>query len=902
MSPPSKVPFVLPTSQPTSHPTSQPLTLPTSCPTHFRIPPISHLPTLVPTIIAEHPTSVPIPQLSASPINDPSPQPTPLKPTEIPSYRPSFRPVVSAAAPPVSIFPSGNMNFQISLFIFGVYFPAVENIPNIYLTEETVGSSYVIFGFKNKGRRPREIVIGTRNSQGFYSPILNKAGGLIQDQTMSRTALPLGDFNGDSFEDLLICNPLNSMCFVYFGDMNGHQGLQVSITIKSDKNDLFGWSTSKLHDVNRHSSDKIAISALSSNVVYIFFSTNLNTAEIIIDQFDASVGIKIIGSQFDQNSGLALSSAGDFNNDGFSDILCSAIQINPYQNVIYVLFLKPDIMKLDIVIDNLIANKDYVKVIAPLFSFAGFSLSNLGDINQDGFDDIIIGSIPYSGKYLTQKSYVIYGRNFSSTLSLSQMTEEDGFIITGGGFMVGGPGDVNSDGIPDIMISSYQQWQGKGNSYIMIYPQNITSPPTYLPSSQPSSSPSSSPTVVPSINATKQETTNQPSHYGTFPPNLPRTENPSLAPKDSKPTRIPSTKPSTRFPTVKTNLPSVSPSKRPTVNPTRAPFTTMPSKIPNHDHCPSLYPSSSPSVTPTVSISSPPQEITIDTEGVYNVPSGKSDVIISGEGSFEITNSGGGGRKIYTILPSKNIITIANFNTKYDQINLIHFPDLYSINDLVYRTNPLQIFLSNEQKLILLSVAATELTEENFIFQTNNEDQRKKANFQLDLSAMVSLGILFGCIGIFGCFTKLNEDDKDNSYTDKDIGNESSEELRLPKIVVGDVKQNSGNELNEKVSSVFSSLQLSSSESGEFTITDSSVLDDEARDRHHEKENDSNLLSSLKSFFSSNDDGNPGKEVEEGDDALNDSSSDIEGNIHEAAGDEVEEDIYFIQRLFNRSH
>jgi hypothetical protein len=893
---PSKIPFGLPTSQPTSHPTSQPLTLPTFRPTHLRIPPSILIPTI---IITEHPTPIPILPFSASPIYDPSPHPTPLKSTENPSYRPSFRPGASAATRPISVFPSGNMNFKISLFIFGAYLPAVENIPNIYLTEDNIGSSYIIFGFKEKERRPREIVIGTRNSQGFYSTIPNKAGGLIQDQTMSRAALPLGDFNGDLYEDLLICDPLNSRCFVYFDDMTGQQSLQVSITIKSDKNDLFGWSTAKLNDANSPVHERIAISALSSNVIYLFFRANLNTAEISIDQFDASVGIRIIGSQFDQNSGLALSSAGDFSNDGFSDILFSAIQINPYQNVIYVLFFSPNIMKLDIVIDDLIANKHYFKIIAPLFSFAGFSLCNLGDINQDGFDDIVIGSIPYSGKYLTQKSYVIYGRNSSTTLSLSQMNEEDGFIISGGGFMVGGPGDVTGDGVPDIMISSYQLWQGKGNCYIMVYPRNITSPPTFLPSSQPSALPSSSPTAPPSINSTK-ETTNQPSHYGTFPPNLPRTEKPSLAPKDSKPSRIPSMKPSTRFPTVKTNLPSVSPSRKPTVNPTRTPTTTMPTRIPNHENFPSMYPSSNPSVTPTVSVSTPPQEITIDSEGVYDVPSGKSDLIISGEGSFEITNSGGGrDKKIYTILPSKNIITIANFNKEYDQINLIHFPYLYSINDLVYRTNPLQIFLSSEQKLILPAITASELTEENFIFQKEKEKQRKKTNFQLDLSAVISLGILFGCVGIFGCFTKLNEDDKDHSHTDSDIGKEISGELRPRKIVDG-IKHNSGNELNEKVSSVFSSLQLSSSESAEFSITDSSVQNEEARD-HYDKENDSNLLSSLKSFFSSNDDGSPAKEVEEGDESLDGSSIDIEGNYQEPVGEDMEEDIYFIQRLFNHS-
>jgi hypothetical protein len=129
-------------------------------------------------------------------------------------------------------------------------------------------------------------------------------------------------------------------------------------------------------------------------------------------------------------------------------------------------------------------------------------------------------------------------------------------MLTGGGFMVEGPGGVNGDGISDIMITSYQQWQGKGNSYIMVYSRSVTRPPTFPPLLQPSSlSPSSFPSFWvhnPTGNPTFQETTNEPSHEGTFPPFLKATQLPSLAPKTFKPTRIPSIKPSTRTPTRKT--------------------------------------------------------------------------------------------------------------------------------------------------------------------------------------------------------------------------------------------------------------------------------------------------------------------------------------------------------------
>jgi hypothetical protein len=857
---PTNQPTTLPSSIPSSQPTRKDKSLPTQSPSpHPTGSPISisSFPTQVPTtIITERPSPVPTPLPSIYPTRQPT---TSLPPTKTPTVRPSF-PADSPLTPTISVFPP-NVRFEGKLFSFGSYLSSVQTIPDIYLTEETVGSSYIIFGFhEGKERKKREIVIGSRSSEGLCVPLENETGGggLIQDKSMSRTSLPIGDFNGDAHEDLLVCDPLNSVCYAYFGNGNGMKNLQLSFALKSMNSDLFGWSTAKLNDINGDGFTDIAISALSSNVIYLFFGGNSYLNDIIVNQLNASTGIKIIGSQNDQNSGLALSSAGDFNSDGYSDLLFSAVQISPYQNVIYILFLRPIIIPRDIAMDSLALNKDYLKLSAPLFSFAGFSLSNLGDINQDGFDDIIIGSIPYSGRYLTQKSYVIYGRNSSfNTLSLGEMSEQDGFTIIGGGFMVAGPGDVNNDGIPDIMISSYQQWQGRGNSYLMVYPRkNITSPPTLLPSSSPSSAPSNFPTAIPSIKLqfptnipTFQDTSRSPVSESTFPPFLPATQLPSFAPKTTKPTRIPSVKPSTRSPTMKTDQPTLLPTRKPTL----APITQTPSQSPTKRCVPSAYPTSALSFTPTASLSTPLQELSIDTAGVHTVADGNWIVIISGEGSFEITR--GSGKMIYIIVPSKNTIRITDFNQKYDQISLIHFSQFFSINDLIYRTNPLQIFLSTEQKLILSHLEASDLGESNFVFQKVNEEDNKPGKNvpQLSISAMISLAGLVVFFGLFAFLVKVNQVDKEDSPIVASV--EESSELET----VERNKADTDEAVIEKGSSDFGSLRSSSSESegtdaNEIGRADKRIHNFEGRELF--VDNESSFFSSLKSLLSSNSDEN----------------------------------------------
>src|SRR5688572_3774205 len=107
--------------------------------------------------------------------------------------------------------------------------------------------------------------------------------------------------------------------------------------------------------------------------------------------------------------------------------------------------------------------------------FFGWSVSDAGDVNGDGVDDLIVGAIlahSHSGG-----SYVVFGtrHGFPAELKLSTLNGSNGFKLTGeangdrAGFSVSAAGDVNGDGFGDLIIGAPQPNEyayDTGRSYV----------------------------------------------------------------------------------------------------------------------------------------------------------------------------------------------------------------------------------------------------------------------------------------------------------------------------------------------------------------------------------------------------------------------------------------------------
>ena len=99
------------------------------------------------------------------------------------------------------------------------------------------------------------------------------------------------------------------------------------------------------------------------------------------------------------------------------------------------------------------------------YNRSGYSVSSAGDVNGDGFDDVIVGA-PYddpNGNYGSGASFVVFGKSDGTAVELSAIEASDnqgGFVINGAsvgdrsGWSVSSAGDVNGDSFDDLIIGA----------------------------------------------------------------------------------------------------------------------------------------------------------------------------------------------------------------------------------------------------------------------------------------------------------------------------------------------------------------------------------------------------------------------------------------------------------------
>lgn len=333
-------------------------------------------------------------------------------------------------------------------------------------SESKRGYSYVVFG-KAGGLGGEVDLLSLDGNTGF------RVNGLPGDGAHARVS-KAGDVNGDGIGDIVACGDITGpyffsgtypvstgRCYVIFGRegnfgmdvdvsaLNGTNGFVLNARTPGENGEI---AVADAGDVNGDGMDDLilGVSRSASDLVsdtgaaYVIFGKSTPfAASIDIWMLDGSDGFVLNGVAPGDGAGSAVSGVGDVNADGVDDLLIGAFGADAtIGGAAYVVFGKTSSFASTLELSNL--NGDDGFRLNVQNGRVG-SVGAAGDVNNDGIADLLLGGTD---------TFVVFGASsgFEPWLDLSSLHSLNGFMIKGNSDSVSGVGDINGDGIDDLLI------------------------------------------------------------------------------------------------------------------------------------------------------------------------------------------------------------------------------------------------------------------------------------------------------------------------------------------------------------------------------------------------------------------------------------------------------------------